>query len=123
MECKSCTITFKFPSIYIKHYQDKHGTLPPEYVDKENFICDQCPSVFISKQNLRDHILRVHMKKKKKTYRNTENGMEYIDAIKCTSCKQGNLLRGIDNCSVAIICTLEGPRRHFQYFFSTKNQK
>ena len=40
MECKSCTITFKFPSIYIKHYQDKHGTLPPEYVDKENFICD-----------------------------------------------------------------------------------
>ena len=97
MECKSCTITFKFPSIYIKHYQDKHGTLPPEYVDKENFICDQCPSVFISKQNLRDHILRVHMKKKKKTYRNTENGMEYIDAIKCTSCKQGNLLRGIDN--------------------------
>ena len=37
MECKSCSITFKFPSIYIKHYQDTHGTLPPEYVDKENF--------------------------------------------------------------------------------------
>ena len=49
MECKLCSITLKYPSNYIKHYQAEHGTLPPEYADKETFICDQCPNTFLSK--------------------------------------------------------------------------
>ena len=48
IECKICSSTFRFPSAYIKHYQDSHGSLPPEYIDKETFVCDQCPMVFIS---------------------------------------------------------------------------
>ena len=67
MECKSCSTTFKFPSVYIKHYQDTHSSLPPEYVDKQNFMCDQCPSVFILKQHLRKHIQQVHSKIYKKS--------------------------------------------------------
>ena len=48
IECKICSSTFRFPSAYIKHYQDSHSSLPPEYIDKETFVCDQCPMVFIS---------------------------------------------------------------------------
>ena len=89
IECKSCLIKFKFPSIYIKHYQDHHNSLPPEYIDRENFMCDQCPSVFISKQHLNHHIKRVHMETHGK------RNPDFVDSIKCSSCTEtfsaGNL--------------------------------
>merc|ERR1712008_42166 len=50
MECNLCAITLKHPSNYIKHYQTEHGTLPPEYANKETFICDQCPNIYLSKK-------------------------------------------------------------------------
>ena len=50
--CDKCNQKFDYPSDYIKHYQDIHGSLPPEYKDKETFVCDQCPRVFITKNHL-----------------------------------------------------------------------
>ena len=49
--CTKCNQNFSTanPSDYIKHYQDTHGGLPPDFLDKETFVCDQCPRVFIAK--------------------------------------------------------------------------
>ena len=92
MECNLCAITLKHASNYIKHYQTEHGTLPPEYADKETFICDQCPGIYLSKSILKSHIRKRHMKTeynmKRDKIRNCENGMEYVDAFKCSSCKK-----------------------------------
>ena len=41
--CVKCDRKFDYPSDYIKHYQETHSSLPPEYIDKETFVCDQCP--------------------------------------------------------------------------------
>jgi hypothetical protein len=89
IECRSCLIQFKFPSIYIKHYQEHHNSLPPEYMDRENFMCDQCPSVFISKSHLNHHIKRVHLETLGK------RNPDFVDSIPCSSCPEkfsaGNL--------------------------------
>ena len=52
--CTKCNQNFSTanPSDYIKHYQDTHGGLPPDFLDKETFVCDQCPRVFIAKGGL-----------------------------------------------------------------------
>ena len=52
--CTKCNQNFSTanPSDYIKHYQDTHGSLPPDFIDKETFVCDQCPRVFIAKGGL-----------------------------------------------------------------------
>ena len=52
--CTKCNQNFSTanPSDYIKHYQDTHGALPPDFIDKETFVCDQCPRVFIAKGGL-----------------------------------------------------------------------
>ena len=38
-ECKTCVKQFKSPCIYINHYREEHGSVPPEYIDKELFFC------------------------------------------------------------------------------------
>ena len=38
------------PNIYIKHHQEGHGGLPPEYMEREKFICEQCPAGTFSTQ-------------------------------------------------------------------------
>ena len=45
---------------YIQHQQSVHGNLPPEYLDKELFVCDQCPQVFITKISLSMHVYNGH---------------------------------------------------------------
>ena len=42
-----------------------HGGFPTEYIDKEKFICDVCPSIFMDSQRLKSHKYNVHVKKKK----------------------------------------------------------
>ena len=44
----------------LQHYQSTHGSLPPEYSDKELLVCDRCPKVYISKVSLAAHISNVH---------------------------------------------------------------
>ena len=47
-------------TFYIQHYQAMHGNLPPEYMDKELFICDECPQIFITKVSFAAHKVNVH---------------------------------------------------------------
>ena len=108
IKCKSCESKFTAPNMYIQHHQSHHGGLPPEYLDKELFICDQCTHVFISKQSLSSHIINVHKevdkskrpKEKKcpycaKLFRRQKNFQEHIivkheksATHKCDQCSQ-----------------------------------
>ena len=58
-------------------------------MDRENFMCDQCPSVFISKSHLNHHIKRVHLETLGK------RNPDFVDSIPCSSCAEkfsaGNL--------------------------------
>ena len=47
------------------HYESKHGGFPPEYMGREKFICDVCPSIFMDSQRLKSHKYHVHGPKKK----------------------------------------------------------
>jgi len=62
IKCHSCEMIFSAPNYYITHHQSVHGTFPPDYEDRELFICDQCPQVYISKTALSAHIQNVHNK-------------------------------------------------------------
>ena len=66
IQCKSCEMVLWTPSFYIKHHQKVHGSLPPDYSDKELFFCDMCPQVYISYVSLRCHMGSSHLNKKKK---------------------------------------------------------
>ena len=48
------------PNIYIQHYQKQHGGLPPEYNDKEKFVCKKCPNIYINLNALKSHDKNVH---------------------------------------------------------------
>ena len=71
---------FTAPNFYIQHHQASHGGLPPDYLDKELFMCDQCPNVFISKQSLTVHIINVH-KDVDKDKRPKEKKCPYCDKM------------------------------------------
>ena len=79
IECQSCDKTFKAANFYIQHHQSVHGGLPPEYLEKELFVCDQCPQVFISKISLSTHRYNGH---------NADNKSRKKDAKKCPYCEK-----------------------------------
>ena len=60
IECKLCLQKYQTPSKYIDHYQETHGSIPPEYSGKELFFCEQCPRIFLLKMHLTSHIKTVH---------------------------------------------------------------
>jgi uncharacterized C2H2 Zn-finger protein len=66
VKCKICAKQFRVPSIYIHHYQETHGSLPPEYIDKNLFFCEKCPRAFLSRTQLTDHMYKVHFLKENK---------------------------------------------------------
>ena len=66
-----------------------HGDFPPEFEDREKFMCDQCPAIFLTKQKWTSHKWSVHLKKRKpvqrvqcpqctKTYKNHSYLKEHI---------------------------------------------
>jgi hypothetical protein len=55
---------FRSPSIYINHYQEEHGSVPPEYINETLFFCENCPKAYLSKTQLTEHIHKVHHSKK-----------------------------------------------------------
>ena len=79
IECQTCDETFNAANFYIKHYQSVHGGLPPEYLEKELFVCDQCPQVFIANQSLLMHRYNAH---------NADNKSRKKDAKKCPYCEK-----------------------------------
>ena len=62
---------------YLQHYQSTHGNLPPEYMGKELFICDQCPQVFITKVSFAAHKVNVHSGDK----RQIEKKCQYCEKV------------------------------------------
>ena len=60
IKCSNCDETFSAENIYIKHYQSKHGGIPPEYMDKEKFFCEKCPEIFLEQYKLNSHKKNVH---------------------------------------------------------------
>ena len=79
IECQSCDETFIAANFYIQHHQSVHGGLPPEYLEKDLFVCDQCPKVFISKISLSMHRHNAH---------NADNKLGKKDAKKCPYCEK-----------------------------------
>ena len=77
IECNSCEETFRAPSFYIQHYQSSHGSVPPEYIDRELFVCDQCTQVFVTKISLSLHISNVHSDKHGKKCQFCEKVFKY----------------------------------------------
>ena len=60
IKCTNCDETFSAENIYIKHYQSKHGGIPPEYIDKEKLFCEKCPGIFLEQYKLTTHKTNVH---------------------------------------------------------------
>ena len=62
IECKLCSKKCQKPSKYIEHYQENHGSIPPEYSNKQLYFCEHCPRIFLLKMHLTKHIKQVHEK-------------------------------------------------------------
>merc|ERR1712223_1593558 len=88
-KCDLCEMIFNGPALYIQHYQSKHKTLPPEYVDKELFFCDQCPFATITKNSLTSHVVYGHKNQKQKRVKK-EYKCQYCGKVfKCkTNCEE-----------------------------------
>merc|ERR1711862_1060398 len=77
--CKVCNEVFpasnkKADNLYYKHYREKHNDLPPEYKDKELFLCSDCPDVFINKDAFSRHVYRHKNEKSEKEKRMANKG-------------------------------------------------
>ena len=66
IKCKLCLVICPNATLYIRHYQKTHGSLPPEYSEKELLICEQCPKMFVTDQCLKNHIKTGHSNVPKK---------------------------------------------------------
>ena len=87
IECKLCLMKYTKKSVYINHYQENHGSVPPEYKNEDLFICELCSKCFPAVGTLRQHINAVH-KKTSKEFKNTKKRDEYVDSIQCSSCNE-----------------------------------
>ena len=87
-ECKTCVKQFKSPCIYINHYREEHGSVPPEYIDKELFFCKKCSNAYLSRKQLTDHIRKVHLKRgKNENLKDKKSpGEKSINAVECKTC-------------------------------------
>ena len=59
--CQICSEVFPYTRwaqrSYIQHYRTAHDTVPPEYENKEKFLCEQCPLIFFTKYNERRNLI------------------------------------------------------------------
>ena len=58
--CHECQLDFSGSRYLICHYKKVHGEIPPEFRDQKQYLCDQCPDVFLTKHSLHLHTLRKH---------------------------------------------------------------
>ena len=59
--CKESFLPSKFAErSYVQHYRSAHHSIPPEFEDKEKFICEQCPEIFFKDTKLKHHIKSIH---------------------------------------------------------------
>lgn len=60
VKCCDCEDEFTGELYYRLHYKNIHGGLPPSYQNREQFMCDKCPSVYLSKHSLQTHTKTKH---------------------------------------------------------------
>ena len=87
IECKLCLMKYTKKSVYINHYQENHGSVPPEYKNEDLFICELCSKSFLSDVILRQHKRAVHIRSNNQYKRNKKRD-EYVDSISCSSCEE-----------------------------------
>ncbi len=58
--CHQCSQDFTGFHYLLIHFRHVHKDIPPEYKDSPQFICDQCPDIFLSEAHLKGHISRKH---------------------------------------------------------------
>ena len=46
---------YKSPNMLIQHYRNIHYCFPPIFEDKVKFICKQCPNIYITQMDLKQH--------------------------------------------------------------------
>ena len=87
-ECKTCVKQFKSPCIYINHYREEHGSVPPEYSNKALFFCEKCSNAYLSRKQLTEHIRKVHLKRgKNENLKDKKSpGEKSINAVECKTC-------------------------------------
>ena len=81
--CQQCNEDFSGIQFLIQHYRNIHGTLPPAYLNKELFMCDQCPNVYRSKDSLKKHIRVIHSGKPAKKIRKCPHCEKEFITIPC----------------------------------------
>ena len=58
--CHECQLDFSGSRYLICHYKKIHNEIPPEFKDQKQYLCDQCPDVFLTKHSLHLHTVRKH---------------------------------------------------------------
>ena len=58
--CYECNQEFNESRYLVQHYKYVHNDIPPGFENKEQFMCDRCPSVFFSKLSLKQHCKTKH---------------------------------------------------------------
>ena len=114
--CQECHETFpasRFAETnYIKHYRTLHNGIPPDFMDKKQYMCAHCPEIFFNIQKFKSHEAKHHglwkpgnklkqytCKKCEETFSGKRNyiahcekahneiiPLHHVDAIKCHSC-------------------------------------
>ncbi len=60
VDCSECGQILKGKPYLVNHFLKHHGKVPPGYEDREKFICDHCPSIFLHEDSLKKHIELKH---------------------------------------------------------------
>ena len=40
---------------YIKHYRVSHDNIPPEFMDRKQYLCSECPEIYFNKESFKNH--------------------------------------------------------------------
>jgi len=74
--CGRCDQHFNNPRYLLLHYKAMHNEIPPEMRNRQQFPCDTCGKVFLSRMGVNNHIRYVHNKEPKgKTIRRADGSI------------------------------------------------
>ena len=54
--CGKCDQHFNNPRYLLLHYKAMHNDIPPEMRNRQQFPCDTCGKVFLSRMGVNNHI-------------------------------------------------------------------
>ena len=82
-------------ALYIRHYQKAHGSVPPEYSEKDLLICDLCPKMFPTERGLKHHLKtgHVHEKIQEHKFKAIKKGIIFLLVIQVAAIDFDNLLK------------------------------